>query len=273
MNTKFRAWLRWLSHRPRAIINLIGVLIIIFGIFGYVVYNSTRPLDVLVDWTIQTSSAKKTRVIDGKKVSVYNPGETLVFTSKSTKLIEATGTTTRTIVCEATAEQSEREIQLDALPATRPVGDSPKRENAITIPEVAQFAELPRWCKLVIDITYTNIVLGREHAEHAESDRFLVEEQDLDPAAIRRQVAEFEKRILDLEQQLTDSGTEVKPTPGATPAPAPAPSASSQPSPNTGTTGGTTNNNNTTINNPPSDDRSALGRLPVIGGLLDDLGL
>lgn len=266
MKTKFWNWVDWAKKRPTVIINIIGIAIIVFGAIGYLIYQQNRSIDVLTDWAIQTSAPAQTREIDGKTISVYNPGDSLIFTSKSTKLTEATGTTTRTIVCEATATQPEREIQLDSLPATRPVGNSPKRENAITVPDVSQFAGLPRWCKLVIDITYLDVAgTGRSWSEHAETDRFLVEEASLDPTEARELIKTLTERIDELEKLIpTNEGEISTPPAGAT-------RQSNLPTtPNT-TTNNTTTNNTTTNNNtttpPPADDGFQLSDLPIIGGL------
>lgn len=270
----FSAWVEWAKHRPTVIINLVGILVIVFGLAGWFIYQQNRSVDVLQNWTIELSSPKEVREIDGKMVAVYHPNESLVFASKSVKLIEAEGVTTRMIVCEATDTQAAREIQLDTLPATRPIGSSPKRENAVTVPDVAQFAGLPRWCKLVIDVTYKDVLgTGRTQQEHAETERFLVEEATMTTQELLDKIQGLEDQINQLKSQLptgtnTDSSQQQS-----------SPSVSSS-TPRTSTTNNTTNNsttNNTTNNNttqtPPTDDRSALGRLPVVGRLLDAIGL
>lgn len=265
----FKVWVEWARHRPTVIINLIGISILVFGVIGWFVYQQNRSIDVLSNWTIELSSPKETREIDGKMVAVYHPNESLVFASKSTKLIEAEGVTTRMIVCEATETQAAREIQLDTIPATRPVGNSPKRENAVTVPDVAQFAGLPRWCKLVIDVTYRDVAgTGRTHQEHAETDRFLVEEAKLDTEGLLLKIQSLQDQIEELKAQLPTNGgdaTSVQDTPNN-----PTPRQSTT---NNSTTNNTTNNNNTTTTPPPADDRSELGRLPVVGRLFDALGL
>ena len=246
MKLKFREWWNWATQRPTVLINLIGILIIVLGTIGYFIYQQTRSIDVLTGWEIHTSAPTQTREIDGKVVSVYNPGESLVFTSKSTKLTEATGTTTRTIVCEATATQPEREIQLDTLPATRPVGESPKRENAITVPDVSQFTELPRWCKLVIDITYTSVSgTGRSWSEHAETERFLVEEATLNPTAIRELIKTLTERIDELEKKLPENEGSISTPPAGSTRQSTLPTRPNTTTNNT-TTNNTTNNNTTT---------------------------
>lgn len=260
---KFTLWLHWIAQRPLAIVNLIGIIIIFVGFSGFFIFQATRDINVLDDWTIETSNARVTRVVEGTPVSAYKPGDSLVFTSQSVKVADAKGTIVRSIVCEATADQEVREIQLDTIPASRPAGKIPKRENAIVIPDVVQFEKLPRWCKLVIDITYENVHgTGRSQAEHAESDRFLVEEAVLDPAAIRRQVQEFEKRIEDLERQLNESGAQIQPTPTVTPQNA-APITPQQVNPPVASNPPLPTQPATPAQ--PADDRSALGRLPVVG--------
>lgn len=268
MRLKFRMWWDWAIHRPTVLVNIIGILIIVVGLSAYLIYQAVRPLDVLSDWSIKTSGALQTRKVEGKIVSVYNPGDSLVFTSKSTKITEAKGTTTRTIVCEATATQAEREIQLDTLPASRPTGVSPVRENAITVPDVSQFAGLPRWCKLVIDITYENVGnTGRNHSEHAETERFLVDNPSLDPAVIRNEIKKLEERINQLESQL--------PLTNGTPEPITA--TPQNVAPRNQITNNTTTNNTTTNNNiptpPPADEGFKLEDIPLVGGLLQIVGL
>lgn len=264
----------WFKAHPTALINLIGIAIIIFGIFGYVVYKATQPIDVLSDWKIAVSQPTQKRVIDGKEVPIFNPGDSLIFTSKSVKLLSAKGTTSRMIVCDATPDFKEREIQLDTLVAARPPGVTPVRENAIVVPDVTQFQGLPRWCRLVIDVVYEDVDnTGRTWTEHAETEKFIVEEAVLNMKQLLEKIQTLEKEIVDLKSQLPDNGSEVSgvsavvnpqpaPASGGTPAP-------SQPQTNTGTTGGQVAQNPT----PPADDRSALGRLPLVGGLLDQLGL
>src|SRR5690606_7888845 len=119
--------------------------------------------------------------------------------SQSTKLMDARGTTTRTLVCAPTPRQAEREIQLDVIPATRPPGYSPPRESAITLPDVTQYDGLPRSCRLIIDIVYQKIALARNHTEHAESDLFLVEEVRLTPKEAKEQIEGLIRRIEELE--------------------------------------------------------------------------
>lgn len=268
----FSTWLHWAKHRPTVIINLIGISILVFGAIGWFVYQQNRSIDVLKDWEIAVSSPKETREVDGVTVAVYHPNESLVFTSKSVKLIDAEGVTTRTIVCEETATQSAREIQLDTIPATRPVGSVPKRENAITVPDVAQFAGLPRWCKLVIDVTYRDVSgTGRTQTEHAETERFLVEEAKLDTEGLLLKIQSLQDQIEELKAQLPSNGgsaTSVEDTPTA-------PTSST---PTTSSNGGSSASAPATLPStpapqPPVDDRSALGRLPLVGGLLDAIGL
>lgn len=269
----FKTWVEWAKHRPTVIINLIGISILVFGAIGWFVYQQNRSIDVLQNWTIEVSSPKELREIDGKMVAVYHPNESLVFSSKSVKVNEAEGTSNRMIVCEATDTQAAREIQLDTLPATRPVGTSPKRENAITVPDVAQFAGLPRWCKLVIDVTYKDVNgTGRTQSEHAETERFLVEEAKLDTEGLLLKIQSLEKQTEELKAQLPTNGgdaTSVQDTPPVPSRPQSSSSTTNNTTNNSTTNNTTTNNNNTT----QEDDRSALGRLPVVGGLLDAIGL
>lgn len=196
-----KAWGAWLRHRPVAIINIVGILVIIIGGGAYVVYQAFRPLDVLSKWDISISAVKEYRVIDGERLAVFHPGDSLIFYSQSVKTEPATGITVRTIVCEATDEQPAREIQLDSLPANRQPGEVKPRENAITVPDVSQFKKLPRTCYLSIDITYTNVALWRSAAEHSQSEDFLVEEPVLDPIKIQAQIDELNQRITDVKNK------------------------------------------------------------------------
>lgn len=272
MKRSFSTWVRWAKHRPTVIINLLGILVIILGITGWFIYQQNRSIDVLSNWTIELSSPKETREVDGVTVAVYHPNESLVFASKSTKLIDSEGVTTRMIVCEATETQAAREIQLDTIPATRPVGSSPKRENAVTVPDVTQFAGLPRWCKLVIDVTYRDVAgTGRTQQEHAETARFLVEEAKLDTEGLLLKIQSLQNQIEELKAQLPSNGgsaTSVENTPTAPTSSTPTTSSNGSSSASTPATPPST-----PASQPPVDDRSALGRLPLVGGLLDAIGL
>lgn len=194
---RFLRFLRetWSGTWGKISVVMLAVLLILF------VYQLFRPLNVLDDWEIQTSGATEYTVINGVRMPVYNPGDSLVFTSTSKKVAEAQGTTTRMIVCESTETQETREIQLDTLPATRPTGVNAKRENAIIIPDVAQFDGLPRICRLVIDIGYQNVALWRNHTEHAETERFVVEERRLDAKAIEDEIKRLNEEIENLKTQ------------------------------------------------------------------------
>lgn len=262
----------WLKSHPTALINMVGIAIIIFGIFGVVVYKSTQSIDVLSEWDIAISTPGEKRTIDGKEYAVYNPGDSMIFTSTSTKIRNAEGTTTRMIICDATSKFKEREIQLDTLVAGRPIGKNPSRENAIIIPDVTQFQGLPRYCRLVIDIIYKDVEgTNRDWNEHAETEKFIVEETALTTKQLLEKIQNLEKQIIDLRSQLPANDGEVSSadaagTPLATPAPARSEASS--------TTGSAAPQENTTVANAASaDDRSDLARLPVVGGLFDALGL
>lgn len=189
--------LQWIKKRPVTVLNIAFIFFIV-ALFSFQLF---RPMDVLDDWTISLSQPRSYRVVDGRRMAVYNPGGSLIFESKSTKLINAKGTTSRMIVCEATDTQDEREIQLDTLTAAKSLGVNPPRENAVTVPDVNQFNGLPRICRLVIDITYERVYLWRNHSEHAESEPFLVEEAQLTPQEVQEQIESLNQRIKELERQ------------------------------------------------------------------------
>lgn len=209
----------WLKTHPIAFFNVLAVLALLIGSVGYFVYLSTKKIDVLSSWSIGITEAREFRdvVVDGvnyEHIPVYHPGDSLLFTSESNKTEAANGNTSRMIVCIQTGGFKEREIQLDTLPAVRAVGKSPKRANAIFVPDVTQFEGLPRLCKLVIDIGYDNVVLWRDASEHAETNLFLVEEEELTAADARRLINELEEKIKQLETigARTSSATTTGPT-------------------------------------------------------------
>lgn len=226
---KLAGWYGWVKHRPLVIINLFFVFVIL-GIF---VYLMNRPLDVLQNWRVELVDV--VNVSESGK-AVYNPGDTLVFRSSSTKLSDAEGVTTRMIVCEATGSRGIREIQLDTLPATRPSGVNEPRDNAITIPDVTQFDGLPRDCYLSFDVCYKDVILWRDHCEHAQTPVFTVEEGHLDDKEIRDQIESLRNQIKALEESLATGTPYVAPTASTT-------------TPKTTTNNTTTTNNSTTTNN------------------------
>lgn len=202
MKANFKAWWGWAKSRPTVLVNIIGILVIIFGFGGYLIFQANRELDVLKDWEIAVVPTE-TREVDGNTVAVYHPGDSLIFTSTSVKLTDAKGTTSRLIVCEATETQARREIQIDTLVAARPPGVNARAENAVTLPDVTQYQGLPRWCILTIDIVYENVLgTGRSHTEHAETEPFLVEENILNSVEIRRQIRDLNSKISELEARL-----------------------------------------------------------------------
>jgi len=250
MKLKLIGWWAWVTHRPLVLINLSFILIILGGF----IYLMNKPIDVLVDWKIEITDVKN---YNGDK-PVFNPGDTLVFQSQSTKLINATGTSIRTIICEATGGRDAREIQLDSIPATRPNGVNPPRDNAIVIPDVTQFDGLPRDCYLNFDVCYTDVILWRDHCERNRTVTFTVEEASLDPATVRQQVEALEEKIRQLESA------------GAT---TPAPSTTnnntsrnttSAPVTNNSTTNNTTTNNTTNPTPAPAPEEDT----GLIGGIL-----
>lgn len=278
MRTQIKMWWRWASARPTVIINLVGLAVIIIGGGAYLTYQSFRPLDVLRDWHIAISSPQAFKTVDGKRLPVYHPGESLVFTSTSVKLIDVTGLTSRMIVCDATDKLKEREIQLDTSPATRPAGYNPARENAVVVPDVTQFAGLPRTCRLVIDIAYENVALGRGYNEHAQTGDFIVEEEPLDAASIRRQISDLNARIKDLEKKLSaaESSRTVIVNPQPQQSTQPRQTEQKQNTSSNGQSGGGNNNNgnnnngnnNSGGNDQPQDDGFQLHDiLPILKGI------
>lgn len=186
---------RWLSKRPRAVLNVGFILFII----GLAIWVMVRPLDVLQDWTLKTSSDEVER-----GVPVFYPGETLEFTSKSVKLTDNEGTTNRIFDCDPTGKAPAREIALDKLIANRPAGYNAAKENSITVPDVIQFNGLPRTCRLVITINY-EIFPGRNLIESARTNDFIVKERSLNPKEIQEQIDKLNQRIDELEGQLPAS--------------------------------------------------------------------
>ncbi len=218
----------WLSRRPTTVLSLL-FLLMIATLF---VYQLVRPLDVLEDWRIELTPAKEYKVVDGRRLAVFHPNESLIFTSTSEKVSHANGNTSRTLVCEATTDQEEREILLDVIPAVKEPGFAPERASSIILPDVVQFNRLPRICRLVIDITYTNVSLWRNHSEHAETEPFIVEELQLTPQQMRDEIEKLKLLILELEKRLENQPLTATPPnnseiptpqtesqPGATPKP------------------------------------------------------
>lgn len=183
---------RWLSKRPRAVLNVGFILFIV----GLAIWLMVRPLDVLQDWTLSTTSDEQQN-----GMPVFYPGETMEFTSKSRKVADTTGTTNRVFDCDASGPAQAREIALDKLIANRPAGYNPPKENSITVPDVVQFNGLPRTCRLVITINY-EIFPGRNVIESASTNDFIVKERELDSTEIKRQIDQLNQRIDELEKQL-----------------------------------------------------------------------
>jgi len=241
MKINIKGWWAWVIHRPLILINL-SFLVIILGLF---IYLMNKPIDVLANWQIEITDVKN---YNGDK-PVFNPGDTLVFSSKSEKLVNATGTSIRTIICEASSGRKAREIQLDSIPATRPVGQNPPRDNAIVIPDVTQFDGLPRDCYLNFDVCYTDVILWRDHCETNRTVTFTVEEASLDPASVKQQVEALQAKIQQLEAANAGSTTTV--TPGSTTNNNTSRTTTPAPVTNNSTTNNTTTNNTTT---PPAEE-------------------
>ena len=245
MRLKLIGWWNWVTHRPLVLLNMAFVLLILGGL----VYLSVKPIDVLQNWNIELTDVKS---YNGDK-AIYNPGDTLVFKSSSTKLYNATGTTIRTIVCEASSGRNAREIQLDSIAATRPLGVNPPRDNAVIIPDVTQFDGLPRDCYLNFDVCYTDVILWRDHCETNRTATFTVQEAVIKPEDVKKQIEELQKKI-----ELLENGTGVDTT---TTGSAPVTNNNTNVSRSTPTPAPTTNNtttNNSTTNNtttpPPAQE-------------------
>lgn len=200
---KIGSWGRWLLHHPTAMVTSIGMAVIILGGSTWLIYQATRSVTVLENWSITASNAREFKVVNGQRYPVYRPGDSFVFTSRSDKLIDAEGVVARSIVCDPTEEHPLREIQLDTVPAARPAGNNPASDSAIVIPDVAKFEQLPRICRLVINITYPDVALYRSSAGRTMTDPFIVEETVLDSKAVRNRISELTNSIKDLQSQLT----------------------------------------------------------------------
>lgn len=263
MRNKFKAFWSWAVQRPTVLVNIIGLAIIIFGLAAYIIYNSVRPIDVLVDWTVKTTK----QPVDGS-LPRYNPGGTLEYISSGNKLVPVQGTLVRTFKCDAIPGVAwPRDIRLLASPASRSPGVSNPTEVSVLVPAIIEFNGLPRTCFLRIEVCYQNVVLWRTHCEVADSNKFIVEEASLNQSEIRKQIDDLNKRIEELEAQLIDQNTSNTTT--VTP--------QSQQRTTTNNTTNNTTTNNTTNNNVatdvPEDKPSALSRIPIIGPILGGLGL
>jgi len=240
MRLKLIGWWNWITHRPLVLLNIAFVAVILGGLF----YLSVKPIDVLTDWKIELTDVK---MYDGDK-PVYNPGDTLVFQSGSVKHYNATGTSIRTIICEATNGRDAREIQLDSIPATRPQGSNPPRDNAIVIPDVTQFDGLPRDCYLNFDVCYTDVILWRDSCERNRTVTFTVQEAVVKPEDVKRQIEDLQKKI-----DLLESGTGVDTT-TSTPAPVTNNNTSRTTTPAPVTNNSTTNNTTNNTTTPPAEE-------------------
>lgn len=227
--------MKWLNTHPRALVNLVFIFIIL-GIF---VYQLVRPIDVLTNWTVCVVSNSESDVCDEQSTEkkVYTPNRTLEFISSSTKLISAEGVTTRYIDCDATETQRAREIQLSSMIANRSPGQIPPKETSIVIPSMDEFNGLPRTCRIVFNICYNNVILWRDHCETTRTNDFIVQEETLDPEAIRLQIQELQNRIIELEKLI-----QTKQTGHSQPR-------ARQAQPQTTPSTQTNNSNNTTTNN------------------------
>lgn len=259
----------WGKRYPIAILNIVGILVIILGSAGTFAYLLNKEIDVLQDWDVKTTVQPV-----GDKKPVYHPGGTLEFTSSSVKIRSAEGATSRIFDCDATNGMNAREISLPEIPANRAPGVNTPKENVIIVPAVNEFNGLPRTCRIVFNVCYKDVILWRDHCETARTNDFLVQEKILDADTVRRQIDDLENRINELETQLLGLDTvssdniatlpilpqiqetvETKPT-------APTRQQDVQTPPIAATP----------VEEEPIDDRSTLSKLPVVGGLLNNLG-
>ena len=190
-----RLSIRWLLRNPIALINVIFIILIAIGFFRLM----TQEIDVLAEWDVNIVEAREYRNVtindEKQSVPVFNPGDILLLISKSTKLVNANGSTARVIICAATETRPEIEIHLDSFPANRAAGKIPVRQNAIIIPDVTQFDGLPRTCRLTLDIAYSDVILWRDHNERAETSYFIVEEKILNNDSVLEKIKEIESQI------------------------------------------------------------------------------
>lgn len=144
-----------------------ATLAILLGVAGglYVVFG---PVDVLKNWEMSVGQSQ-----------TFIAGEPAYFSSKSEKIISIEGRADRYLVCDATANDIEREIPITSIPLNRPAGVNQERQNAFDVPKASAFnnekdeTTLPRLCKLHIDACYT--LWGfRSHCEQAETEKFTV---------------------------------------------------------------------------------------------------
>ena len=192
-----RQMLGYLRSRPLMIFNMLAVALLA-ALFAY---QMLRPIDVLENWKIDLSPSAERQEVDGEYLQVYYPNESLIFTSSSIKLINASGSVTRAMICDATDDLGEREITLDMIPASRRPGEKSNKASSIIVPDVTQFNRLPRTCRLVFDIVY-KVEPFRVHTEYAESPKFIVKERNLSATEVREQIQSMRGLIEDLEARL-----------------------------------------------------------------------
>ena len=129
-------------------------------VLGVLLYARLSPLDVLKDWTISVPDQE------------YAVGEAVTVKSQAVKLVPAEGTATRFLKCSASANDGDREVEIDSLVVNRPVGQRTSTGNDIRVPDVP---DLPRRCKLHIAVKYDIYPLLREQFfEYAETGYFTV---------------------------------------------------------------------------------------------------
>lgn len=171
---------QFLKSKPTLFINL-GLVLMIIGLFLFLL---VRPIDVLAKFTIRTLEPG---------TPTYNPNSSLIFVSESDKSIEARGQTTRTLECHDD-KGNYITVQIDSVPANRPVGSNPGTNNSVIVPDTTQFNGLPKRCVLIVAIFYSNVYLWRDHTETAKSNEFIVDLAELDLESIQRQIDELEKQ-------------------------------------------------------------------------------
>lgn len=122
------------------------------------VFVSIAPADVLKDWNIKTNKTS------------YMSGETLSFTSTSTKLRKADGVAYRAIECDRPGDKTVA-YSIDSVEIGRSPGYSSKPAEII-VP--TRITNRPTTCRLIISVDY-RLYFFRHTVEYAASNDFIVQ--------------------------------------------------------------------------------------------------